>query len=402
MSHIVIIGGGAAGFFTAITCAESNPSHTVTLLEKSAQLLSKVRISGGGRCNVTHSCFDPRKLVQYYPRGNKEMLGPFNRFQPKDTIDWFEKRGVHLKTEDDGRMFPISDSSETIIDCLLAESKRHSVSIRTKCNVEKVDYDKGFILALKGGETIQCDQLVIATGSNPQGYEWAKQFGHQIVPPVPSLFTFNIPASPYLELSGVAMNPVKVSLEGITYTQTGPVLFTHWGLSGPAVIKLSAFGARYLHEKGYQAEVHLNFLPEATLDEVTNALISYKNKNGKKQVVTECPFSFPKSFWKKQLELAGIGSETWQYVSNKVLIQLSQSLQKTTLKLEGKTTYKEEFVTAGGVSLNEINFKTFQSKLNPNLYCVGEVLDIDGVTGGFNFQNAWTSGFLAGNSLGGQ
>lgn len=352
----MVIGGGAAGFFSAITAKKQHPENKIILLEKTAQLLAKVRISGGGRCNVTHSCFDPKELVKNYPRGNKALLGPFTRFQPRDTIAWFGERGVELKTEKDGRMFPTTDSSETIINCLVKEAKDLGVEIRLCQRVKSIE--KGFMIHLDEG-SLPCDALILATGSSHQGFDFARQLGHTIIEPVPSLFTFNIPNFPLVELSGTSVQKGSVKIVGFPLEQMGPVLITHWGLSGPAVLKLSAWAARFLHERDYKAEVIIDWLPD------------YEEKDLKKK---------PPEMTKR----------LWSALDGKKISRF---------QMEGKTTYKEEFVTAGGIDLDEMNFRTMESRLCKGLYFVGEILDIDGVTGGFNFQNAWTTGYLAGQAI---
>lgn len=398
---IVVVGGGAAGFFGAISCAQKNPDAKVILLEKNRQVLSKVRISGGGRCNVTHSCFDPRKLVEHYPRGNKALLGPFTRFQPRDTIQWFESRGVPLKTEDDGRMFPTTDSSESIIQCLQSEVIKNNIEIRLEAGVNRIErISDGFNLDLSTNENLFCHRLLIATGSSPKIYECLKELGHSTEPLVPSLFTFNIPNSPFLELAGISLPKVHIKILGTSLQQSGPLLITHWGFSGPAVLKLSAWGARILNEKNYEAEIQINWLPEHSLEEVKNKLISSKKEFAAKQMSNEQPFDFAKNLWKKFLEISGIPLDLrWAMLSKAQMDKLTKELTSAVYKIKGKTTYKEEFVTCGGIKLEEVNFKTMESKIVPGLYFAGEVLDIDGITGGFNFQNAWTTSWIAGQSM---
>ncbi|MBM3200936.1 MAG: NAD(P)/FAD-dependent oxidoreductase [Chlamydiae bacterium] len=375
MYDVAVIGGGAAGFFAALRAKSLRPELKVAIFEKSGALLSKVRISGGGRCNVTHHQFDPVLLSKNYPRGSKELLGLFHRFGPLDTIAWFKERGVELKTEKDGRMFPITDSSETIINALVGEAKELGVEIRLK---EK-------ITTLPEAKT-----LILASGSSPDGYEIARSYGHTIVPTVPSLFTFNIPTSPLKELSGIAIQDVKVTIDGFSMSQRGPLLITHFGFSGPAVLKLSAWAARFLHEKGYLADVHIDWLSSIKAYPI---LLNYKKEHPKKVMSTDNPFQFPKNFWK----LFSM-DKPWKDVSDKDLLILAEKLHNDVYKMEGKTTHKEEFVTAGGVMLKEVDFRTMQSKIAPHLFFAGEILDIDGVTGGFNFQNAWSTGYTAGQS----
>jgi len=369
---LIIVGGGAAGIFAALAAKIAHPKASVLLIEKTAVLLAKVRISGGGRCNVTHACFEPMQLVKNYPRGEKELLGPFHRFQPRDTIEWFEARGVQLKTEKDGRIFPITDRSETIIRCLLSEAKKLGVEIRTTTRIEKIE--PGFLLKLQNGETLHCKRLLLATGSNHEGYAWAQAFGHTIQKPVPSLFTFNVPTSPLKEQSGISVDPVKLQFTGSSLSQTGPLLITHFGFSGPAALKLSAWAARFLFEKEYRANLIINWLPDYSQEEIIQQLKT-----------SPTPFKFAKNLWK-------------MLASEKSPLALAQKLQADIYAVDGKTTHKEEFVTCGGVTLKEVDFKTMQSKLCPGLFFAGEILDIDGVTGGFNFQSAWTTGFIAGSS----
>ncbi|CUI16664.1 conserved hypothetical protein [Candidatus Protochlamydia naegleriophila] len=401
LTHVVV-GGGAAGFFGAITCSEYYPDHRVILLEKTRQPLAKVRISGGGRCNVTHSCFDPAVLVKSYPRGSQELRGPFSRFQPKDTIQWFERRGVQLKTEEDGRMFPITDNSETIIACLQQAARQAGVDIRLECGIQQIIREEtGFTLSLINGETLACDRLLMATGSTPKMYPLLESLGHSIIPLVPSLFTFNIPDSPFIDLAGVSVSPAQVSLIDLALSQTGPLLITHWGLSGPAVLKLSAWAARELHALDYRTNVEINWLPESTEEELRQIIGRMKQTNPAKQVGTESPFELPKQLWKAFVQLAGIEQELrWSMLSNKHIQALLAQIRASRFQIQGKTTYKQEFVTCGGVNLSEVNFKTMESRRCPGLFFAGEILNIDGITGGFNFQNAWTTSWIAGQSMG--
>lgn len=410
---IVVIGGGAAGFFGAIAAAQANPQAQVILLEKNRQLLSKVRVSGGGRCNVTHACFDPNQLIKNYPRGNKALLGPFTRFQPRDTMAWFNARGVNLKTESDYRVFPSSDSSETIINCLLSQAKAAGVHIRTECNVLAIKNtalddanhsSSSFSIQISHHsaevEILQCDRLLIATGGTAKAYEWIKALGHSIQPPVPSLFTFNVPTSPLSDLSGISLAKVHLSLKESALEQSGPLLITHWGFSGPAVLKLSAWGARFLHDLDYQATLSINWLPDLKPDSLRKALLNAKKESGARLISGEYPVDLPRNLWRKLLEGAAIAMDLrWAMLSKSQLENLLKGLQASTYEINGKTTFKEEFVTCGGVTLKEVDFKTMQSRFCPGLYFAGEVLDIDGVTGGFNFQNAWTTGWLAGQAM---
>lgn len=401
--HIVVLGGGAAGFFGAIACAQTYPHIRVTLLEANRQPLAKVRISGGGRCNVTHACFEVALLVQNYPRGGKALRGALTRFQPRDTIDWFACRGVQLKTETDGRMFPTTDDSTTIVDCLLHRAKAIGVKICTATPAidlrKKVD--GSFEIELKSGELLLADRVLIATGSNPKGYQWARDMGHMVEPPVPSLFTFNIADRSLRDLAGVSVSSACLRLPDAKLTQTGPLLITHWGLSGPAILKLSAWGARFLSECRYQTKLSINWLPDDNPETLRKQLQELRSQSSKKSIGSHCPFSLAKRLWLYLLDRSGIDPQTqWAQVSNKTLNELLQIVTQSQYKITGKGVFKEEFVTCGGVNLKEVNFKTMESRCCPNLYFAGEVLDIDGVTGGFNFQSAWTTGWIAGNAMG--
>lgn len=365
--------------------------------------MAKVRISGGGRCNVTHACFDPAALVNYYPRGSRELRGPFSRFQPQNTIQWFENRGVMLKTEEDGRMFPITDSSETIIQCLLQEAKRMGIEVCLECGIQHIARRSqgGFHIELSNGTSLECDRLLMATGSTSKIYPLLEELGHTVVPLVPSLFTFNIPDSPLLDLAGIAISPVEVTLPQLGFEQTGPLLLTHWGLSGPAVLKLSAWAARELHAADYQTRIVINWVPLLTEEALRQILLNVKGSQAARQVSTEAPVDLPKQLWRRLVHLAGISEELrWAALSHKQLQSLIAKLRSTTLHIQGKTTYKQEFVTCGGVALEEVNFKTMESRCCPGLFLAGEILNIDGITGGFNFQNAWTTGWIAGQSMG--
>lgn len=404
---LVVIGGGAAGIFGAIAAAEANPEAKVIVVEKSPSLLTKVRISGGGRCNVTHHCFEPKALVENYPRGYRELLGPFNRFQPKDTINWFKQRGVELKKEEDGRMFPVTDSSQTIIDCLLKSAYGFGVDIKVRTSVEKVEkvdgLEKGqFKVLLGSGEAIICDKILLATGGGQsnKGYEIAASLGHTIIDPVPSLFTFNVEDSRINELQGVSFPDVEISVPGTLLKSRGPLLITHWGLSGPGILRLSAWGARVLFEKDYNFDLKINFLPQFTYESLVGELKRIKTHCKQKQVAKNPLFDLPKRFREKIVVAAGLTeNQAWGQVSEVLLHNLAKELTGGIYQVHGKSTNKEEFVTCGGVVLKEVSFKTMESKLCPGLYFAGEVLDIDGITGGFNFQAAWTESWIAGNSM---
>ena len=402
--RVVVIGGGAAGFFGAVACATSHPHTQVTLLEASRQPLAKVRVSGGGRCNVTHACFEPLNLVQNYPRGEKALQGAFSRFQATDTVKWFANQGVKLKTEADGRMFPTTDNSETIIDCLTKAADLAGVELLTgKTVVSVVKQTTGFEIELKTGEKIKCDRILLATGSNPLGYQIAQALGHTIEPPVPSLFTFNILDKHLKELAGISVGTVqlKLSIAKKTLEQTAPLLITHWGLSGPAVLKLSAWGARVLHDCKYQATLLINWQPKYSSDQLRSQLLLAKTENPKKAIALQRGVDLPHRLWQYLIARTGIGLEQrWAEISNKSLNQIIQELTQGAYQIKGKGAFKEEFVTCGGVNLKQVNFKTMASRITPGLHFAGEVLDIDGVTGGFNFQSAWTTAWIAGNALG--
>ncbi len=394
---LIVIGGGAAGFFAALAAKGSRPDAKVAIFEKTAVLLSKVRVSGGGRCNVTHACFDPNLLSKHYPRGEKELIGPFHRFGPEQTIEWFESRGVELKTEEDGRMFPVTDNSETIIECLVAEAKQLGVEIHFRQRVETIEKEGDhFVLTGKDNAQFLTKRLLLATGSQAEGQTWAKHLGHTIQEPVPSLFTFNVPGSPLEELSGISFESVRIQIKGSSLSQTGPLLITHFGFSGPAALKLSAWAAREFYEKNYNVEILINWLPSLSLEEIQKRLHTLKQKAPQKMLFVENPFHFPKRFWK---HLLGVSEEKkLNDIPLKELDRLAEKLHRDPYQVKGKTTNKEEFVTCGGVTLKEINFKTMESKICPGLFFAGEILDIDGITGGFNFQNAWTTGYIAGSS----
>lgn len=398
---ICIAGGGAAAIFASIHVAKLAPGSRVIVLEKTKQFLSKVRISGGGRCNVTHSCFDPKLLVQNYPRGSKALQGPFSRFQPKDTIQWFENHGVRLKTEADGRMFPTTDDSITIVNSLLSAAHDHGVELRTHSHIESIASDEGtFTLALNNDEKITCHRLLLATGNSTKIWEMVKTLGHNIIPPLPSLFTFNTPNNPLLELAGVSVADVHVKIKNLPLEQRGPILITHWGFSGPAILKLSAWGARLLHAQNYKVQITINWIPQFSEDEVKSLLLDAKSKFSSRLIYNESAVALPRNLWKKLCQIALIAPETrWSQISKASLIQLVQELRQSTFDVDGKSTNKDEFVTCGGVDLTEIDFKTMQSKKLPYLYFAGEIIDIDGVTGGFNFQNAWTTAWVAAHAI---
>lgn len=396
---VIIVGGGAAGFFTAINLGERHPNLKIALVERGKEVLAKVRISGGGRCNVTHACFDPKELVQYYPRGAKELLGPFHQFCCGDTIEWFSKYGVELKIEDDGRMFPITDSSQTIIDCFIQAAAQYKIDVLQGISVQGVfQTEQGWKLDTSK-EGMTCSQLVFTTGSNPKIWQMMTDLGHRLVDPVPSLFTFNIKDKRIADLMGVA-TPATVQVKGTKLEATGPLLITHWGMSGPGILRLSAWGARLLADKNYQFQLIVNWLPQFEREDLMDHLKNFKLEHAKKTVCKRGLFDFPTRLWERLVLAAGINETlTWADLSNKHLQTLISELQEGHYQVNGKSTFKDEFVTAGGIDLRDVNFKTMESKSCRNLYFAGEILDIDAITGGFNFQNAWTTGFLAAQAI---
>ena len=402
--HIVIAGGGAAGFMAAIVCAEAAPNARVTVLEKSAQFLSKVRISGGGRCNVTHACFHARELAANYPRGGNALRGAFAKFQPRDTIGWFAARGVELKTEADGRMFPVTDSSQTIIDCLLRAARAAKVELRANCGLEHAERqaEGGFVLRLSGGEILECDRLMLATGGcrGAAAGQLAVSLGHTLVAPVPSLFTFHIEVPWLRELAGISIDPVEVAPPGLGLRERGALLITHTGLSGPAILKLSAWGARSLHDVKYHFPLQINWLPKLNAESIGAELESRRAAQPARFIVNSSFPPLPSRLWERLVLAAGIERATrWADLSRAARHQLIQQLIRTTFDVTGRSLNQDEFVTCGGVPLQEVNFQTMESRICPGLYFGGEVLDIDGITGGFNFQSAWTTGWLAGRAM---
>ena len=400
---LVVVGGGAAGFFSAIAAAESNPKAEVFILEKGPRTLAKVRISGGGRCNVTHACFDPRQLSQRYPRGARALIGPLTRFGPSETVSWFESRGVLLKTESDGRMFPVTDSSQTIIDCLMDAAGRSGVRILTSTGLDWMTRREGggFALELSTGARMDCDRVVWAGGGcRPEGHP-AVALGHSLVPPVPSLFTFHID-SPWLrELPGVSVPSVQLSVPGTDLKERGPLLVTHSGLSGPCVLRLSAWGARELHGLGYNFPLKINWLPESSREAVAQEIQSRRETSGGQTILRSRWAPLPARLWEQLVANAGISPETkWARLARPQILELTNLLVGTELMVRGKSMNKEEFVTCGGIPLSEVDFKTMESRIVPGLHFAGEALDIDGITGGFNFQAAWTTGWIAGQAIG--
>ena len=402
--QIIVAGGGAAGFFAAIAAAEANPSAQVTLYEATAHPLAKVKVSGGGRCNVTHACFEARELAKRYPRGGRELTGAFSRWQPRDTVAWFEARGVPLKTESDGRMFPVTDDSQTIVDCLEGAAAKAGVRIvlHTGLRAATKRAGEGFDVTLTTGETVSCDRLLLATGGNKSnaGFAIAAALGHTIVPPVPSLFTFHVNDARLKELSGVSVDDAATAVRGTALREHGPLLITHWGLSGPAVLKISAWGARELHDAGYKFTLIVNWAPQFNPETLRAALETARAANLKKQIGTWCPVGLPSRLWEKLIVAAGIKPDApWTTVPNAALRTLAAQVCAGEFAVDGKSMFKEEFVTCGGVKLTEVDFRTMESRVTPGLHFAGEMLDVDGITGGFNFQAAWTTGWLAGRAL---
>lgn len=400
MKKVIIIGGGAAGYFTAINAKEINPELDITILEKGKEVLQKVKISGGGRCNVTHACFEPKELTKFYPRGKKELLGPFHKFMTGDTFEWFENRGVPLKIEEDNRVFPEANTSQAIIDCFQNAVDNLGISVLKNHGVNSIyQQNEKWIINTKN-QDFEADFVVVAAGSSKKVWDLCKTLNHTIIEPVPSLFTFNIKDKRIIDLGGISVPNAEVTLVGTNLENSGPLLITHWGLSGPAILKLSAFGARILADKNYQYNVLVNWLGQDT-DSVFSTLQELKKSQTKKQVSLKSPFSdIPRRLWERLVMASEIkNNQNWADLSNKQLQNLADQLTKGLFNANGRTTFKEEFVTAGGVDLKEINFKRFESKKHKNLFFVGEVLNIDAVTGGFNFQNAWTGGFICANAI---
>jgi len=400
---IAIVGGGAAGFFAAITCAEANPANEVSIYERGPDFLTKVRISGGGRCNVTHACFDARAMSESYPRGERALISPLHRFSASDTVAWFERRGVRLKTEEDGRMFPITDSSGTVIDCLLFEARAAGARLFTRKGVDAVRRTKdGFELQLADGKTTDCDRMLLATGGTRSviGGQIAESLGHELAPPVPSLFSFHVAESWLRSLPGISVSEVEASVPSARLRERGPVLITHQGLSGPVILRLSAWGARALYDLDYQFPLRVNWLPGATAETVQDQLQELRHTNPNKLVANAPLGALPHRLWEKLTELAGIGPAVRATtLSREQASALAALLVRTELTVHGKSLNKDEFVTCGGVKLSDVNFKTMESRVVPGLYFAGELLDIDGITGGFNFQAAWTTGWIAGNAM---
>ena len=398
IKKVAVIGGGAAGFFAALSAAEHHPTAQITLYEKSNKVLSKVKISGGGRCNVTHNCTDIPTLIQAYPRGGKQLKSIFHTFQPKDTIAWFNARGVTLKTETDGRMFPITDDSQTIINCLEAACDKLGIQRQLNAGVEKISPQEGqWTLEFKNGIT-QCDAVIITTGGSPKakGFDWLANLKHSITPPVPSLFTFNMPQEDITQLMGVVAKKAKVHITGSKIKTEGPLLITHWGMSGPAILKASSMGARVLADLNYHFNIRVQWLEESP-QELLNILEETAKDTPQKQIGKHNPFDLPNRLWTYLFNKIKLPQDRrWNELGQKNFHRLIDLLTNDNYTVEGKTTFKEEFVTCGGINLKDINMKTMESKKAKGLYFAGEVLDIDAITGGYNFQAAWSGGYVAG------
>jgi predicted Rossmann fold flavoprotein len=393
MKKIAIIGGGAAGYFTAANLGKELGKQTI-LFEQSSAPLQKVKVSGGGRCNVTHACFDPKELVEFYPRGKKELLSVFHKFQPGDTMDWFQQRNVELKIEEDNRIFPVSDSSLTIMETLMNEAEKNKVEIHLGETVQSIQKNKNNFTINTKSNDYEFERVIFTPGSSTKSMEILKNLGHKIVKPVPSLFTFNIKDNRIKDLMGISFDWVEISIPKLNLEAEGPLLITHWGLSGPAVLKLSAWGAIGLNEMKYDFTIQINFI-QKTFEECIEFLNEFKLENARKSVYKMNPFSFPKRFWQRMLEIHKIPEDlTFSHLNKNQIQLISNELTQAQFEVKGKSTFKEEFVTAGGVDLKEINFKTMESKIVPNLFLAGEILNIDAITGGFNFQACWSEAFL--------
>jgi predicted Rossmann fold flavoprotein len=398
---IVIIGGGAAGFFAAAAAAENNPGNKIIILEKGNSVLGKVKISGGGRCNVTNICSDPTELIKYYPRGGKELLSPFHKFNSRDTVIWFEKHGVNLKTENDGRIFPVSDDSQSIVDCLVDTIQKNGIKIIKNCGVTNIrKTSQGSWIIDTSDKELPADAVIVCSGSSGSIWQIIGSLGHAIEPPVPSLFTFNIKDKRIDQIPGISVQEAEVKIEGTKLRSSGPLLITHWGMSGPAILKLSAWGAKELNKMSYSFNLVINWLHGMNHDSAKEKFIQIKNNNLTRKIYSFSPFGLPIRLWERLLEHIEINKDLkWNNVSGGLINNLVLELTQSTFNVSGKSTFKEEFVTCGGVRRNEIDFKTMESKLNKGLFFAGEVIDIDAVTGGFNFQAAWTTGWIAGISV---
>lgn len=404
--RIAVIGGGAAGYFAALAASEAAPGACVTIYETTGHPLAKVRISGGGRCNVTHACFEPRELVKGYPRGARELLGPLHRFGPRETVAWFAARGVPLKAEPDGRMFPTTDDSATIVNCLERQAERQGVTVRLRCGIRTADPapgGAGFDLRLEDGSADLADRVILATGGGrgPAGVALAARLGHAIEPPVPSLFTFHIDDSRLRGLAGLSVPGAEASIAGTDLRAKGPLLITHWGLSGPAILRLSAWAARELAARDYRFSLRLAWVQGATVESARADLVRLRASQPRRRVENANPWELPARLWERLVRAARVpGDAAWTTVSNQALLALAREVAAAEFQVAGKSLNKEEFVTCGGVRLREVDFRRMESRLLPGLHFAGEVLDVDGVTGGFNFQAAWTTGWIAGSAAG--
>ncbi|MCH2043319.1 MAG: NAD(P)/FAD-dependent oxidoreductase [Saprospiraceae bacterium] len=401
---VIVVGGGAAGFFSAIRCASLRPDLRVIVLEKGRNFLQKVKISGGGRCNLSHACFEVRELVKHYPRGAKALRGPFSRFACQDTVNWFRQHGVRTKIEEDGRIFPISNKSQSVIDCFMQLAKHYKIELRLQSAVRTIrvpdSVQKEYSVLLQNGEELQAKYLVMATGSSPRMWSTLEDLGYKIIDPVPSLFTFNTKDTRLRQLSGVSVPKAHLQIVGQKKLQgEGPLLVTHWGLSGPVILKLSAWGARFLHRESYKFQLKINWLADYNESEIRSLLQENRQKHPKRTVVKYSVLGLPQRLWNNLVAASGINQENWADISKKQLNKLVTILSASIFSIHGKSTFKEEFVTAGGIDLKMIDFTRFESKLHPNLFFAGEVLDIDAITGGFNFQAAWTGAWIIGESI---
>lgn len=412
--RLIVIGGGAAGFFCAVNAASQSPELEVIIIEKSGKLLSKVRVSGGGRCNVTHACFSIAEMIKRYPRGEKFLKQAFHHFFTTDTIEWFQNRNVKLKTETDGRMFPETNSSKTIINCLMQEALRYNVEILMNCEVVKIEKlfleekaeeitgNKYLKVTCKDGSSFKADFICIACGgyNKPEQYRWLGDLGHSFEPPAPSLFTFNIPGNSIVELMGISVNDVTVKINGTKFLQRGPLLITHWGLSGPAILKLSSFAAKNLAEFQYQFSITVNWLPVCNESLLLSKLKTFRDELASQKISNRNPLNLPMRLWQYHLKMCQVKDDArWADLPAKEQNHLAKQLCSQQFHVKGKTTFKEEFVTAGGICLNEIHANTMMSKIISNVFFAGEILDVDGITGGYNFQHAWTCGWLAANEI---
>ncbi|HAO46484.1 MAG TPA: aminoacetone oxidase family FAD-binding enzyme, partial [Chitinophagaceae bacterium] len=401
--RLVVIGGGAGGFFCAVNAARLNPLLEVTILEKTGKLLGKVRISGGGRCNVTHACFSIADMVKKYPRGASFLKKAFHHFFTTDTIQWFSERGVELKTEPDGRMFPVTDSSGTIVDCLVREANKYGVDIRMNQEVEGIiKQGDHWSVMLKGNRSVESDYICIASGGYPKAtqYNWLIQPGHHIEEPVPSLFTFNMPGNNITSLMGVTVENARVKIAGSKLSEEGPLLITHWGMSGPVILKLSAWGARELAATGWHFKILVNWLPAFNENSLRESFQKLRFEKASQKITNRNPFELPNRLWEFLLQQSGVKEDLrWADLPAAIQNRLIKNLCTAEFEVKGKTTFKEEFVTAGGIELADIDFNTMQSKKYPGLFFAGEIINVDGVTGGFNFQNAWTTGWIAAKAI---